>query len=110
MIVYTFLGCGLSCGNSVDFELFQFIDPPYQSSESPSTSMPFNYAGGGFYHVGITVPNVQETLSRMIELSAKQIGEPVQVYDDMAIYVKDPWGNIVELLSGSFRQLWANRG
>ena len=99
----------LSSGNGVGFELFQFVDPPYQPPESLASSMPFNYTRGGFYHVGVTVANVQETLHRMIELGGKQVGELIEVYDDIATYVKDPWGNIVELLSGSFEQMLANR-
>jgi catechol 2,3-dioxygenase-like lactoylglutathione lyase family enzyme len=99
----------LSSGNGVGFELFQFIDPPYRSPESSDSSMPFDYTRGGLYHVGVTVPNVQETLHKMIKLGAKQVGELIEVYEDVATYVKDPWGNVVELLSGSFEQILANR-
>ena len=50
----------LSSGNGVGFELFQFVDPPYQPPESLASSMPLNYTRGGFYHVGVTKPRSQE--------------------------------------------------
>jgi len=44
------------------------------------------------------------------ELGGKQIGETCDMYGEKALYLQDPWGNIIECLSCSFEQLMGNRG
>jgi hypothetical protein len=97
----------LSTGNSVGFELFEFIDPPHQ----PKSNDDFEYQRSGFFHIAVTAPDVDEALRVAVENGGKQIGETVDVGDgEKALYVSDPWGNVVEVLSCSFEGLMANTG
>jgi hypothetical protein len=89
---------------------FQFVDPPHISAEAVDTETPFDYRRGGYYHIGLTVPNVPEVVKKMEKLGAKQVGELCEVGRDSIVYVKDPWGNMVELLSTSFESFLANTG
>ncbi|KAK5712562.1 hypothetical protein LTR17_017943 [Elasticomyces elasticus] len=94
----------LACGNGVGFEIFEFIDPPFKQPEN------FDYTRGGFFHIGVTVADPEDVAKRATEMGGKLIGEPVGMYEEKALYVQDPWGNIVELLSCSFEKLMGNRG
>jgi len=92
-------------GNGIGVELFEFIDPPLSEKAG------FDYTKGGYFHMGITDPDPNALLKKAVERGAKQIGETVDMYDgEQALYMSDPWGNTIELLSCSFEQLMANRG
>ncbi|KAF2440517.1 Glyoxalase/Bleomycin resistance protein/Dihydroxybiphenyl dioxygenase [Karstenula rhodostoma CBS 690.94] len=94
----------LGTGNSVGFEIFEFINPPNQPSPS------FEYAKTGFFHIAVTSPDVAGAIKRVQENGGDQIGETLSMGPgDKAAYVRDPWGNVVELLSCSFEHLMANR-
>lgn len=94
----------LGTGNSVGFEVFEFIDPPNQASSN------FDYAKTGFFHIAVTAPDVKAAIGRVLENGGHQIGETVSMGpEDQAAYVRDPWGNVVELLSCSFEHLMANK-
>jgi len=94
----------LGTGNSVGFEVFEFINPKYKGGPA------FDYARGGFFHIAVTVPEPEVLAEKVVKAGGKRIGLPVQLYDgDSAVYVQDPWGNVVELLSCSMEQLMANR-
>jgi catechol 2,3-dioxygenase-like lactoylglutathione lyase family enzyme len=95
----------LTGGNGVGVELFEFIDPPISEPAG------FNYTRGGYFHMGITDPDPVALLAKAVSLGAKQIGETVSMYEgEQALYLKDPWGNVIEVLSCSFEQLMGNRG
>jgi hypothetical protein len=97
----------LGTGNSVGFEIFEFINPPYKGPEGKA----FDYTRGGFYHIGITAPEPDVLCEKVVKAGGKKIGETVELYDgDTALYLQDPWGNVIEVLSCSFEQLMANRG
>jgi len=94
----------LTCGNDVGFEVFEFLEP--------KTTLPkddFEYTRGGFFHIAITVPDPDETAKLVIESGGKQVGETISMYGEKALYVQDPWGNVIECLSCSFQQLMGNR-
>jgi catechol-2,3-dioxygenase len=70
----------------------------------------FDYTKGGFFHIGITDPEPDVLVKKVLEKGGKQIGETVTLYDgEKALYMQDPWGNTIEVLSCSFEQLMANR-
>ncbi|KAF2837436.1 Glyoxalase/Bleomycin resistance protein/Dihydroxybiphenyl dioxygenase [Patellaria atrata CBS 101060] len=95
----------LSTGNSVGLEIFQFVDPGFKAPERE-----FEFERGGFYHVGVTVPDVEGMVRRCEGMGARRIGEVIEVGDgEQAAYLRDPWGNTVEVLSCSYEQLMANR-
>jgi hypothetical protein len=94
----------LGTGNSVGFEVFEFIDPPFQPAPD------FEYARSGFFHIAVTSPDVDGAVKRVLEHGGKQVGETVAMGpEDKAAYVSDPWGNVVELLSCNFEALMANK-
>lgn len=97
----------LSASNGVGVELFEFQDPKTQ--DNGESSFEKVYHRGGYFHICITVPDVDEFAKKVIEAGGRQIGKTVQMYEHKALYVADPWGNAIELLPCSFDQLLANR-
>ena len=94
----------LGTGNSVGFEVFEFIDPPHVPKPD------FEYNRAGFFHIAVTTPDVDGTAKKVVESGGKQVGEIVSMGgQERAAYVTDPWGNVVELLSCSFEALMANK-
>ena len=101
----------LTTGNSVGFELFQFIDPPMSQSAS------FDYTRGGVFHIAVTDHDPEEMCRRVVGAGGKKIGAtvvPASAAEDgqreCTLYCSDPWGNTIEMCSCSFEKLMANRG
>lgn len=100
-------------GNSVGFEVFEFIDPPHEPL--PPTPAHFEYTRAGVFHICVTTPDVDDAVKRVISKGGSQAGETVHVGTEpdgteiKAAYVLDPWGTVVEVLSCSFEGLMANR-
>jgi catechol 2,3-dioxygenase-like lactoylglutathione lyase family enzyme len=102
----------LSAGNSVGFELFEFIDPPTQKAEDirKDWTLEQQYQRGGFFHICVTSPDPDALAKEACQDGAMQVGETITAYDgEKALYLRDPWGNVVEVLSCSFEQLMGNR-
>jgi predicted enzyme related to lactoylglutathione lyase len=101
----------LGTGNSVGFEIFQFIDPAHQAC----TTEEFYYTRAGVFHIRVTTLDVEDTVRRVKEKGGRQIGETVELGEDLhgemgkATYVKDPWGTVLKVLSCGFEALMANR-
>jgi catechol 2,3-dioxygenase-like lactoylglutathione lyase family enzyme len=98
----------LTSGNGVGIELFEFVDPPM---EHPAT---FDYTRGGVFHICLTVADPEALCAKAIAAGGKKIGETVMPWafldeDDIAMYIQDPWGTVIEFLSCSFEMLAANR-
>lgn len=91
----------LVASNGAGFELFQFLDPEVVSGEDN-----FTYTSVGPHHVAFTVDDFQGTLALLNDSGGRQ---RTQVYDvhggALIVYCEDPWGNVVELVSTSYRQL-----
>ncbi|KAF2808990.1 glyoxalase/bleomycin resistance protein/dioxygenase, partial [Mytilinidion resinicola] len=94
----------LGTGNSVGFEVFEFIDPPHEPAPH------FQYNRAGFFHIAVTAPDPDETCARAVREGGKQVGETIKMGAEKALYLGDPWGNVVEVLSCSFEHLMANVG
>ncbi|KAF2494582.1 Glyoxalase/Bleomycin resistance protein/Dihydroxybiphenyl dioxygenase [Lophium mytilinum] len=100
----------LATGNSVGFELFQFIDPPMSAPAS------FDYTRGGVFHFAVTDPDPEALCARVVAAGGRKIGETVspastegEEVRTVALYVLDPWGNTIEACSCSFEKMMANR-
>ncbi|KAF2468929.1 uncharacterized protein BDR25DRAFT_394690 [Lindgomyces ingoldianus] len=79
----------LGTGNSVGFEVFEFIDPPHQPVPD------FEYNRSGFFHIAVTAPDVEIACKRAVEAGGKQVGETVDMGGgERALYLSDPWGNV----------------
>ncbi|KAF2111434.1 Glyoxalase/Bleomycin resistance protein/Dihydroxybiphenyl dioxygenase [Lophiotrema nucula] len=95
----------LGTGNSVGFEVFEFIDPGHKPKPD------FEYNRSGFFHIAVTAPDPDAVCKLAVENGGKQVGETVSMGgEESALYLSDPWGNVVEVLSCSFEALMANRG
>lgn len=97
----------LVTGDGTGFELFEFIDPPYRRlvpvpERDPSAFTPEMYARGGFFHIAITVEDVSATCEIVTSNGGNQIGKAIEMGTDRALYLQDPWGNVIELLTRSF--------
>lgn len=99
----------LASGNGVGFELFQFDI----SSQTPSEGRrPFvsEYQRSGYFHMGITAGDPERTAATACQDGACVIGGPIEVHPgEKAMFIQDPWGNILELCSNSFEATLANR-
>jgi catechol 2,3-dioxygenase-like lactoylglutathione lyase family enzyme len=94
----------LTTGNGIGLELFEFIEPSMEQAAA------WNFTRGGVFHVAFTDPDPEETCKRVVAAGGRQIGDTVSPRDNIkAIYMEDPWGNTIELLSCSFEELLAQR-
>jgi catechol 2,3-dioxygenase-like lactoylglutathione lyase family enzyme len=100
-------GC-LSAGNGIGVELFEFQEPKITADTQANFAK--DYKRGGLFHIGITVPDVDALCEKAVKAGAKKIGETVPVYEYDALYIEDPWGTVIELISGSFERIMSNRG
>ncbi|KAF2681424.1 hypothetical protein K458DRAFT_420597 [Lentithecium fluviatile CBS 122367] len=95
----------MSAGNGVGFEVFEFIEPPHKPAPE------FEYNRAGFFHIAVTAPDPDEVVKRAVAEGGKQVGETVAMGPtERALYLSDPWGNVVEVLSCSYEALMANAG
>jgi catechol 2,3-dioxygenase-like lactoylglutathione lyase family enzyme len=92
----------LTSANGIGVELFQFIDPPQSQQKTP-----FAYAQGGLFHFCVTDKQPEELVKKIVANGGSKMGETCQLLDneEEAIYAKDPWGNVIEVLSFSFDRL-----
>lgn len=89
-------------GNGMGFEVFQFIDPAF----APASAAGDSSAGGGGFHVCVTDKNPDALADRIVAAGGSRVGTTVRLVGGVVcLYVKDPWGNIVEVLDHSFERL-----
>lgn len=92
--------------NGVGIELFQFIEPPVAV---PADN--FRYDVTGIFHICVTDPDLDGLVSRVVAHGGRQRtkiwrfleGRPYRL-----VYCEDPFGNIVEALSHSYAEVFAN--
>lgn len=92
----------VSTGNGVGYEIFEFVDPKPQQTES------FAYNHSGFFHVCVTDPDPDQLADRAVTAGGKRIGKTVDPSGTGAVkclYLADPWGNVVEVLNMSFESV-----
>lgn len=103
-------------GEGVGLELFEFIDPPYEGPRSASeeeghpTFTSRNYVNGGFFHIAFTAHDIDALCEIAIGAGGRKIGETVELGNDRALYLMDPWGNVIEILTSSFREIVEVKG
>ncbi|KAL6249678.1 hypothetical protein RBB50_003533 [Rhinocladiella similis] len=101
--------CFLSAGNNVGLELFEFINPPYTGAAAPGWNRE-KYTRGGVFHFCFTDPDPLATLERAVKLGAKQVGQAItQTDDQIALYLQDPWGNVIELLTVNWEHMYMRK-
>lgn len=91
-------------------ELFEFINPKYKGPKDPITFEEKNYVHGGFFHIAFTVPEPDELCERVVKEGGKNIGDTVLLgKGEYALYLQNPWGNVIEAMSCTFEQMLANQ-
>lgn len=86
----------MATGNGVGFEIFEFIDPKPQPAEL------FQHERKGSFHLCVMDPSPDELADKVKADGGRQTGKTVDPSgngDIRCLYLSDPWGNIVEVLS-----------
>lgn len=95
----------LATPDDVGLELFQFartrLDP---GSEG------FTYWKKGFNHLGLSVPDIESAVNKVVAAGGKATTEvltvnPIKGYK--IAYAVDPWGSTLELCSHPYVQMWS---
>ncbi len=98
------------CGSGSYLELWRYTAPE-QVGDDPGQR---GANERGIRHLALEVDDVPATLARVVALGGQKMGDPVEVSDDgaAAVYCRDPFGIILELMStgqsmASLDDLWA---
>lgn len=92
--------------NGVGLELFQFVEPAVERRADN-----FEYWKVGVFHICVTDPDVAALARRIVDAGGRQRapvfdfapGRPYQL-----VYCEDPWGNVIEVLSHDYAEVFAN--
>ena len=96
----------MSTAHGTALELFEFEDPRMSPGQESNFSRDFNR--GGFFHIGITTPDVDGLCEKVVKHGGKVVGPPMPALGYKARYVEDQWGNIFELMDFTFEQITGN--
>lgn len=94
----------LMSGDGVGLELFEFQEPRPLASPSPVPS--------GFFHICFVVPDLVETIERIIQNGGRQRSQIWNMTDGkphFLVYTEDPFGNIIELMSRSTGEIYGHQ-
>ena len=94
----------MSMGNGIGLEVFEFIEPKSRLPENT-----FDYTRGGFYHISITEPNIENLVNRILDSGGRQISQIWEIYRDSgfkAAYCQDPFGNVIEIFTHDYESVW----
>jgi catechol-2,3-dioxygenase len=97
----------LRFGNQVGFEIFEFVGP---KSEKGANN--FEYWKIGVFHFSITNPNIEELVGRIVESGVRQRSKVWEVIHNIPykiVFCEDPFGNIIEIYSHDYGQVWSSR-
>ena len=77
-------------------ELIQYLNPPGEPSDSETQARRARF---GAAHLCFVVKDAKATYDRLIEMGARALNPPVEVYAGLqACYMQDPDGNWIELI------------
>lgn len=97
----------MSTANGTAIEIFEFLDPPYERPENN-----FEYWKGGFSHICVIDPGIEDLARRIAETGGKiRTSKVWTLFEGMPYkmcYCEDPFGSIIELYSHSHEQTYAN--
>lgn len=80
----------LTTGNGVGFEIFEFIDPPAKKHDPKTWSMDEQYQRGGYFHIALTVPDLDAKCEEVCKDRAVKLGETIDAFPGhKALYFKD---------------------
>jgi catechol-2,3-dioxygenase len=97
----------MSMGNDIGLEMFEFIEP-----QSKPPKKRFNYTTPGFYHICVTDTNIESLVNKILEHGGTQISQIWEIFKGSglkAVYCQDPFGNVIEVFSHPYHEVWTNR-
>jgi catechol 2,3-dioxygenase-like lactoylglutathione lyase family enzyme len=90
----------LADGNGTGVELFEFIEPALVYPKEH-----FDYWRVGFSHLAFTVDDIEVTMAALVAAGGVVRTDIHEVLQGCLIcYCKDPWGNPIELSTGTYSQ------
>jgi predicted enzyme related to lactoylglutathione lyase len=92
--------------NGVGLELFQFIEPEV---EMPAENMA--YWNRGPFHFAVTCADVDALAADIVVNGGRKRIEPIDFVPGRPwrlCYCEDPWGNVVEIMSASYAEMFSN--
>lgn len=98
----------LGIGNQIGFELFEFVRPRYEgnTSASPKLFDQKSWTSGGFFHIAVTTADPDMLATKVEQSGGRRVGKTVILPNgETALYVQDPWGNAIEIVSTDFEAL-----
>ncbi|TPX12714.1 uncharacterized protein E0L32_000891 [Thyridium curvatum] len=95
----------MSTGQGTGLELFEFEDPKPAPEQKYNFARDFNR--GGFFHLGVTTPNVDDLCEKLVKYGGKRVGPTMPAFQYKTCCVEDPWGNILEIMDFTFDQYMA---
>jgi glyoxylase I family protein len=85
--------CVLMKAGNCFLELFEYLTP--QPQGDPGARRPCDY---GVAHLAFQVSDVDAAYARFLEAGGSAHHPPVQVGEARSIYLRDPFGNVIELM------------
>jgi len=73
----------------------------------------FEYWKTGIFHFCVTDPDIEGITARIVDNGGKLRTRIWQIVPDKPYklaYCEDPWGNIVEVYTHSYEQIWSTLG
>lgn len=95
----------MSTGSGTGFEIWEFVKPAFQKPDRD-----FEYARGGFYHIAVTDMEPGRLVEKVVAKGGGIVGGAFKMPGDggyFCQYVRDPWGNVVEIMNRSFDRVAA---
>lgn len=83
-------------GENYHLELFAYSAPP--ETGKPASEPPSNL---GIAHIAFEFDDINAACERLKEAGGSMHNKPVQLGSTLAIYTRDPFGNIVELMQAN---------
>ena len=80
-------------GENYQLELFEYLAP--EQHGNPESERPCD---PGIAHIAFEFDDIDAACKRLIEAGGTMHHDPVKLGDTWAIYTRDPFGNIVELM------------
>jgi catechol 2,3-dioxygenase-like lactoylglutathione lyase family enzyme len=80
-------------GENYHLELFEYVAPEQQGN--PESERPCDR---GIAHIAFEFDDIDAACKRLVEAGGTMHHDPVKLGNSWAIYTRDPFGNIVELM------------
>ena len=96
----------LCTSDGFGIDLFEFVEP---QNSNPDDN--FEYWKTGLFHIALTVKNIEEICSKIVNSGGKQrskIWKPWKNKDYKICYCEDPWGTVLEFNSHPYSAIWSN--